>query len=217
MAIRNTNALVNQQPEYKPASHKYRAEQKAAAEEERVVKKVVNGGAKLKKRSGVSKFTDVFVSEDAENVKSYILKDVLIPGIKKIVSNIVRDGIDMILYGDVNRSDSRSGSYRPSYISYNKYSDRDRDRREEPRTRFDYDLIAFPHRGMAEDVRDEMENVIGRYGFVTVADYYEIADGGTPPYTSGKYGWTSLRNAEIVRTRDGDYIIKLPKALPIDY
>ena len=47
----------------------------------------------------MQKFADVFISEDVNNVKSYIVMDVLVPAIKKAISDIVTNGIDMILYG----------------------------------------------------------------------------------------------------------------------
>ena len=59
-----------------------------------------------------------------------------------------------------------------------------------------------------------MQDIIETYGFVTVADLYDMVD-LTPPYTANKYGWTNLRNADVVRIRDG-WIVKLPKAMPID-
>ena len=34
-------------------------------------------------------------------------------------------------------------------------------------------------------------------------------------YTDNKYGWTDIRNASVIRVRDG-YMIKLPKALPLN-
>ena len=59
-----------------------------------------------------------------------------------------------------------------------------------------------------------MQDMIDRYGVVRVDDMYDMA-GLTAPYTSHRYGWTSVRNAESVRVRDG-YIIKMPRAVPID-
>ena len=56
---------------YTPNSHKYKAEQKQTAEEKKI-EKVVSGTVKTKKKSEIKKLTDVFVSEDASNVKSYI-------------------------------------------------------------------------------------------------------------------------------------------------
>ena len=70
--------------------------------------------------------------------------------------------------------------------------------------------ITFETRGDAEAVLEQMDDVIDRYGIVTVADMYDMAD-LTAPYTSNKYGWTSINSAEVVRVRDG-YILKLPKA-----
>ena len=73
----------------------------------------------------------------------------------------------------------------------------------------------FETRGEAEMVREQMLDIIERYGFVTVADVYDMAD-LTAPYTSNKYGWTNIRNAETMRLRDGGFVLKLPKAMPID-
>ena len=60
-----------------------------------------------------------------------------------------------------------------------------------------------------------MDELIATYGVVRVADFYELV-GVTGNYTDNKYGWTDIRNASVVRARDGGYIIKLPKAFPID-
>lgn len=200
--------------EYLPASHKYREEQQKAASEKKI-EKVVKGSVSTKKRSELRKISDVFISEDAQNVKSYIVMDVLIPAAKKAISDVVTNGIDMILYGSTGHSKKKSGTSKVSYRSY--YDDPRDDRRSgsaSVRTRFDYDDIVFESRGEAEAVLTEMEHVIERYGFVTVADMYDMAE-LSQPYTSNKYGWMNLRNAEVVRDRQG-YIIKLPKALPID-
>lgn len=56
------------------------------------------------KKSEMQKFADVFISEDVNNVKSYIVMDVLVPAIKKAISDIVTNGIDMILYGETGKS-----------------------------------------------------------------------------------------------------------------
>ena len=59
-----------------------------------------------------------------------------------------------------------------------------------------------------------MVEIIDNYGFVTVADMYDMVD-LTAPYTAAKYGWTNIRTAEVIRGRDG-YMLKLPKAMPVD-
>ena len=74
----------------------------------------------------------------------------------------------------------------------------------------------FSNRGDAELVKQQMKDVIARYGVVTIADMYEMADPNlTAPYTSHKYGWMDVSGAEAMRVRDG-YILKLPRAVPID-
>lgn len=200
--------------DYKPNSHKYKEEQKSAPVEKRV-EPVVSRAAKTRKKSEIRKMTDVFISEDARNVKSYVFMDVLVPAIKKAIVDIIVDGANMIFYGSTARGKKRSSG---DYVSYGKYSDRSRSdyRREEPRRqdRFDYEDIIFESRGEAEAARAQMDEVVDKYGFVTVADMYDMAELSCP-YTANKYGWTSIRSAEVLRTRDG-YVLKLPKAMPVE-
>ena len=89
--------------EYKPNSHRSKEERKESIPEKHV-EKVISGTVKPKKKSEMQKFADVFISEDVNNVKSYIVMDVLVPAIKKAISDIVTNGIDMILYGEAGKS-----------------------------------------------------------------------------------------------------------------
>ena len=210
--------------EYQANSHRSKelAAQEQAQASEKKMQKVVKGNVKTRSNDG-RKLANIFISEDAANVKSYIFMDVLVPAIKKAVSDIVRDGIDMILYGESggrDRGRSRSGD-RVSYRSY--YDDRDRrgsrydDDRRGARSgggRFDYDDIIFETRGDAERVKDNMLDTCEHYGVVTVLDMYDMAALTAPP-TAGRYGWMGLRYIDVQRVRDG-YILKLPKAMPID-
>ena len=59
-----------------------------------------------------------------------------------------------------------------------------------------------------------MDEMISVYGIVSVADLYDLI-GVTGNYTDNKYGWTDIRSASVVRVRDG-YIVKMPKAMPLD-
>lgn len=199
--------------EYKSNSHKFRDSQPQALTEKKKVEKVVRGKVRTKPKSGISKISEVFISEDAANVKSYIVMDVLVPAVKKAISDIVRDGIDMILYGE---SRGRKSSTNSSYVSYRDYSrsdDRDRFRESRTRTGYNHDDVVLETRGEAEEVLSRMDELIDTYGVVSVADLYDLI-GKSCEYTDNKYGWTNIRNAEPIRVRDG-YMLKLPKALPI--
>ena len=186
-----------------------------SVDEPRKIQKVVSAGsAQTKKKSDVKKIADVFISDDIHNVKSYVIFDVLVPRVMDMLSEALKGSVDMIFGGGGRRSkDSRS-----SNVSYRQYYDDKRDRyRGETsgsRDRFDFDEITFNYRGDAEGVLEQMEATIDRYGLVTVGDMYDMAN-LPQPHTSNRYGWTNLRNAEVVR-RYGKYSIKLPKAMPID-
>lgn len=178
---------------------------------ERKVTKVITGKAKTKPNE-VRKVTSMLISDDASNVKSYVIRDVLIPTFKKTILDVV----DMILFGGEGGSKRSRNDSRPPYRSY--YEDRDRhERRARPGNVFDYDDITFDSRGDAELVLDQMREMVDResgYGLVTVADMYDMA-GLSVPYTARNYGWFNLRTAEVMRGHDG-YYLKLPRAMPID-
>lgn len=200
--------------DYKPNSH--RSKEAATESSDKKVEKVVSGNVKIKQNNG-RKLANIFISEDASNVKNYVFMDVLVPAIKKAISDIVTDGIDMILYGET-RGRSKSGS--SGKVSYRKYyDDRGSDRRGDrydtgSRSRFDLDDIYFDNRGDAERVRRCMLEVSDEYGMVRVADMYEFA-GLAAPYTANNYGWMNLRDIGVERTRDG-FVLRLPKHILID-
>lgn len=199
--------------EYKPNSHRYKEEQKQAqAKTEKKFDKVVKGTVKVKKKTEMSKVKDVFIAEDIAKVKSHIVWDVLVPAAKKVISEIVTNSIDMLLYGETGHSKKTVGSK----ISYSRFYDQRADDRREvgprPRAGYAYDDIIYNTRGEAEEVLSLMEEAIEVYGMVSVADMYDMV-GETGNFTDNKYGWTSLRLAEVIHVRDG-YMIKLPKAMP---
>lgn len=195
--------------EYKPNSHKSKEEQKNLVPEKRV-EKVISGTVKSKKKSEMQKFADVFISEDVNNVKSYIVMDVLVPAIKKAISDIVTNGIDMILYGETGKSKKNSK------VSYQKYYDSGKKDYTAPksRTSYEYDELLFETRGDAESVLDAMNEIIAQYEVVSVADLYDLANVSNDNYAANKYGWTDIAGCRAVRVRDG-YILKLPKPTPL--
>lgn len=205
-------------PVYTPNSHKYKEQQKEAATEEKRVQKVVKSPVKIKTNEA-RKFADIFISEDVANVKNYIFMDVLVPAIKKAIYDIVTNGIDMFLYGGTGRSKGNSNTPKVSYRNFYEQKNNSGYRGSEntqPRNGLGYDDIVFSNRGDAEMVKQQMMDIIAKYGVVTVADMYEMADPNlTAPYTSHKYGWMDVSGAEAIRTRDG-YVLKLPRAVPID-
>lgn len=202
------NPMNSQKPAVQPA--------------EKRVQKVTKGPVKVKKNE-LRKLADIFISEDVANVKDYIFMDVLVPAIKKAIYDIVTNGIDMFLYGGTGRAKNNNGS--TTKVSYRSYYDgnksnstptpSNRGTENVVRSAADYDSIVFTTRGEAEAAKQQMVDMVTRYGLVTVNDLYEMTP-LTPPYTAQKYGWMcDLSNVPVERTHDG-YILKLPRAMALD-
>ena len=120
------------------------------------------------------------------------------------------------------RSGGRRGS-NASKFSYDAYygrgtgkDDRRYDERgsQSRRSGYNFDEIVLSSRGEAEEVIMKMEELVSVYGIASVADLYELMDVSSNNYTDNNYGWTDVRMAEPLRTRDG-YIVKMPRAMPI--
>lgn len=177
--------------------------------------KVVRGTVRTKQKG--TKFSDVFLAEDVNNVKSFLLLDVLIPATKKLIMDLVTNGLGMLLDGSTSR---RSGSTNAPYVSYRDYGDRYRDdtRRVSDSSRssirHSYNDVIFETRGDAEEVLRCMREALREYGTVSIFDLYDFA--GLPSSVSDrKYGWVSLRDVDVYRA-NGGYVLSLPRALPID-
>lgn len=200
--------------DYKPNSHTYKEKQKETPEEKPRVEKVTTGVGRVKKKNELSKMAGALISEEAHNVKNYILMDVLLPAIKDAIEDIVTNGIRMILRGETTARKSGSGASKISYRDY--YGKKDEDRRyssTQTRSGYGYNDVTVDTRGEAEEVLMRMDELIETYGVVRVADLYDLV-GITGEYTDNKYGWTNVRNAEVIRVREG-YLIRMPKALPL--
>lgn len=201
---------------YKPNS---RLSKKAGTKEDKPevkrekVEKIVKGTVKSKKKNG---FLGLFLSDDISDIKSYVIFDVLVPAAKKAISDVVTNGIDMMLYGETGKSRKSTNSSRVSYRSYYDREDRerDRDRSRVRNTGYSYDDVILETRGEAEDVINRLEELIDVYGMASVADLYDLV-GISGQYTDNKYGWTDVRNATHVRVRDG-YLLKMPRAIPLN-
>ena len=190
---------------YPSNSHNLKsANETARTEERKKVEKVVIGNVKTKKKNGLGKiFRNVF-SEDAQDIKSYLVSDIVVPTIKKTIS----DTVDMVLYGG-----KRKGNSMASRVSYRSFYDEPRTRDTRQTVAYNYDDIILETRGEAEGVLSGLNDIIDTYQIASVADLYDLV-GLTGNYTDNKYGWTNLANAEVIRVRDG-YMIKLPRAVPI--
>ena len=177
------------------------------------IEKIISGTAKVKKNN-VRKLTNTFFAEDLNTVTSNLKEEVFIPGLKKLLVNLLKDGVDILFNGSVSRSGNKD-RFIGDRVSYDRFSS---DRNREPirtTSRFSYDDIEYESRADAERVLDYMYRVIKAYGFVTVAEMYEMVE-RTAPFTANNYGWTDISTAYVDRVYGGGYVIRLPRAMPIE-
>lgn len=190
----------------------------ANVDKERKVKKVINGTAEIKKKSEVSKIADVFLAEDISSVKSYLVRDVIVPAIRDGIVDIVKNGIDALMYGSSGSpSSKKSTSSKISYTPYYKMSSSNSQKENHetrPKKVYEYDDVTLGSKGDAEWLLKSMDEIIQEFGSVSIADYYDLADVSSE-HTTNKYGWTDLREAYVDRYR-GRYFIRLPKPSPLN-
>lgn len=203
----------------KPNSH-------VKKEHEKVVKSVVKSNVKKRDKSISEKFTSVFVSEDAGDVKSYLIFDILIPALKDTVADMIKSGIDAVLYGtDHPRNVKRDRTGTPR-VSYQKYYESPSSRRgyspEKTRRSGRYDRkanhdfrdVIFNDKRDAIAVLDGLVEMTAEYDYATVMDFNQLA-GQDSNFTDNDFGWDDLRDARVLHVRGG-YILDLPTPVAID-
>lgn len=176
--------------------------------------KQITNNVSVKKETEFKKFKRNLFAEDAKTVKGQVFSGVIIPGIQRLITDMVKTGIDILIYGGHRRDvkDNRS-----NFISYSSYSSRNPRIPEavyNKNTAFSFNEVVLFDRGETEEVLMSLRDQIDRYGMVSVADFYDLI-GQSAPYTANKHGWRDLDNVGIDRVRDG-YSIAFPKAVPLD-
>jgi hypothetical protein len=197
---------------------------KARKDEPKVIESVVTGQVIRRKRSLSSRIGDIFIGGDAQSVWSYVAFDVLVPAAKDMLSDAVSQGVERMLFGDsTGRISSgrrnRSRDYSPGYTNYSKFSQpssrgrgRESSGREfsrQARASHNFDEIILATRAEADEVLERMDDLIDKYGVVTVSDLYDLLD-ITSDFTDEKWGWSDIRSSSVRRDRRG-YMLKLPR------
>ena len=165
----------------------------------------------------LKRFVETFVGDEIHSVGGYLLNDILVPGIKKIFFDSVSGGLEMSLWGESSRRDSRrrDGGSRISYESFSKPEFRrtervDRDDRRTVAKKGLFDDILFNNKWEADEVFGSMFDIVTEYEFVSVSDLRGMV-GLDSTFTDDNYGWDedTITRGDVKRTRDG-WIIDLP-------
>lgn len=177
--------------------------------ETKKIQKVVNGPVKVKKNP-----LGAFISTDGASVKNFLVNDVLIPTAKKTICDTIVSVARLIFYGDTKPREGSGGTRvdRVSWVDYSGVSSKKSYDEPRMKPRFDYNNFIFRTRADAEAVLDKLRDIIGVYGFASIAELYDLCE-MTQPYTANNYGWDNLRDAEVIIIGDG-YSIRFPVAKP---
>lgn len=165
-----------------------------------------SGSTKTRSKSAIQKFFREFISEDIDDIGTYIRKEVLIPGIKKLVD----DGVHGLLYHGERRS-TGGPSRIQTFTPYNNPSAAKVTNHSG--SVLNYEDVIFDNRGDAEAALSLLKELADYYGHARLKDLYEFAEKSCP-YTYSDWGWTDLRTAAVVSVHDG-YMVKLPRIISL--
>ena len=185
---------------------------------------------KTRKRGVIERLVVGLIGPDGlPAISRYIGKEVVLPAVKNLIVDSVKNGIDMVVYGpegrgaNSNRSNwnnpngnmNRQSGYTNNRTNYNasySVSNSRKPSRNYGPTEDIYDLAEYviQDRKSAIDVLDAMREQVDQYGSVTVADFYDYI-GIESVFTDNNYGWNDLNAARVMSVRGG-YAITLPPA-----
>lgn len=176
--------------------------------------------AKPKKKKFGQKLKEAMFSEDIGNgsVSEYVFFKILVPSVKRILSDMANTAINMALGLDpktrtlnANTHQANASNYRDRNYARNA-SEMPGYRRRTAVSELEWDEET------AKDIFNQMSELIDRYGNCSISDAYSIMN---MPHmirtTDYNWGWTSMMHADVVpvdpmRER---WIVDLPEARPL--
>jgi len=186
------------------------------------LKRITSGEVRTRKKSVRKQFQDAFIVGDMRTAVEYTLFEVALPTLRDAVVDSLQSGIEKLFNGDGRRRGAGpSPSGQAPYVNYGGVFGRtagflatpQRAMSPRGRARHDFREIVLDTRAEAEEVIDQLFEVVERWGEVSVADLYELL--GVPAdHTDQKWGWRDIRGATVRRVRDG-YLLDLPNPGPI--
>lgn len=143
--------------------------------------------------------------------------------VEKAIRNIIHDIYSMITnalseailgrsaYPSNVVSYSSGQRYKPNYTQYNKQPQRAAE--FVTRSSVHIEEYVLQSRASCIDVLAHMQEILGRHGSVTVADYYNLM-GVKTSMTDRDFGWVDLSRAKVLPRQDG-YLLDLPKPIQL--
>lgn len=187
------------------------------AEQPRVSGPVISGTAVERKEPLRKKFLQAYAGDSAQSVGQYLLMDVIVPGTKNIISDLVTQGINRLLYGGSrpvqNGVRSNVGGGYGRFFNGGANGGQNQQQSQpvvrQAQQAHGFGEIVLQTRSDAELVIDSLRELIEVYGNAKVANLYSLV-GITGDFTNQSYGWTNLSRAGVIQIREG-YLLDLPQ------
>lgn len=175
---------------------------------------VVKEKTVLQKETLGQKIKRMFIPSDVKDVKTFMVEQILIPGVKDGILSI----IELMFYGRTSRRIGSSiGQTSKTNYSYISSSGNAIGRSQGPsisqrdRAIHNFRDVIFGSYQDAEDVISTLLDLLDRYGQATVADFYD-ASGIEADWAAEDWGWRSFNKLESRRIQEG-YVIDMPQPI----
>jgi len=172
-------------------------------EDEKVVEKVIEGGAVQRKKPLGRRIAENFKGEDGASVGQYVLMEVILPRVKDLIFDVGESALRRTLFGGTAQGySSRSVSTR-GYTPYANGGGATPKAAVQPKavSNIPSDVVSefvVESRGDAQEVMDKVGNLIEAYGQASVADL-KSALGITGNFIDEKFGWVNMGYTDIKR------------------
>lgn len=187
---------------------------------EKKVDAPVTTNVKVKKNNSTAR---KFFAQDLKSTANGVTNDIVIPGVKNLVVNVLKKAVDYLFLGTFTPTNN-------SYTPYNTFSG-SRNVTYAPgfnpnqgingptvptakASVYAINDVTFVDRGEAEEVLTRMVEIVQKYGTASVQDFYDLIQ-QKGNYTDNKYGWKDLSSACVIRGTDG-YHIQFPRVIVLD-
>lgn len=175
--------------------------------------------AKPKKKKFSQKLKEAMFSEDigSGSVTEHVFFKIFIPSVKRVLSDMANSAINMALGLDPKTRTIQSNSHA---ANASVYRDRNYNRgysNEEFGRRSAVSELEWDEE-TAKDIFSQMSDLIDQYGTCSIADAYSIMGLGDRIRTTDRnWGWTNMRNADVVCVDrvDDRWIVDMPPAKDI--
>jgi hypothetical protein len=206
----------NQTPAMNFGPNSQKAKDPKPAEEGPKIEPVISGTAIERKEPLRRKFLQAYAGDSAQSVGQYLVMEVLVPTSKNLISDLVTQGINKLLFGNARpaqgvRSNVGGSGYGKFFNGNGGGSTQQNQQsaaRQAPQNP-GFNEIVLQTRVDAENVIDGLRDLIEQYGNAKVANLYSLL-GITGDFTNQSIGWDNLSKAGVIAVREG-YLLDLPQ------